>query len=143
MKGGLRYHPTVDEDHATALANLMTWKTAVVDVPFGGAKGGIDCDPRRCSRGELERLTRAFVDAIKEVIGPTLDIPAPDMNTDATVMAWIMDEYSKYHGFSPGVVTGKPVDLFGSAGPRGGDRPRRRDLRRGGAAGAGARRSTA
>jgi glutamate dehydrogenase (NAD(P)+) len=116
MKGGLRYHPSVDEDHSTALANLMTWKTAVVDVPFGGAKGGIDCDPSKLSRSELDRLTRAFVAHTKEVIGPTLDIPAPDMNTDAAVMGWIMDEYSKYYGFSPGVVTGKPLDLFGSPG---------------------------
>ncbi len=116
MKGGLRYHPSVDEDHATALANLMTWKTAVVDVPFGGAKGGIQCDPAKLSRGELDRLTRAFVTQTKEVIGPTLDIPAPDMNTDASVMGWIMDEYSKYYGFAPAVVTGKPLDLFGSPG---------------------------
>ncbi len=115
-KGGLRYHPSMDEDHAMALANLMTWKTAVVDVPFGGAKGGIDCDPSRLSRAELDRVTRAFVAQTKEVIGPTVDIPAPDVNTNADVMAWIMDEYSKYFGFSPGVVTGKPVDLFGSEG---------------------------
>ncbi len=116
MKGGLRYHPSVDEEHATALANLMTWKTAVVNVPFGGAKGGIQCDPAKLSLGELDRLTRAFVTQTKEVIGPTLDIPAPDMNTDASVMGWIMDEYSKYYGFSPAVVTGKPLDLFGSPG---------------------------
>jgi glutamate dehydrogenase (NAD(P)+) len=116
FKGGLRYHPSVDEDHSTALANLMTWKTAIVDVPFGGAKGGIDCDPSQMSPFELERVTRAFVEQTKEVIGPTLDIPAPDVNTHAGVMAWIMDEYSKYHGFSPAVVTGKPLHLFGSAG---------------------------
>ena len=116
MKGGLRYHPTVDEDHATALANLMTWKTAVVDVPYGGAKGGIDVDPDKLSRSELQSVTRAFVSQIKEIIGPTLDIPAPDMNTNATVMGWIMDEYSRYYGFSPAVVTGKPLELFGSAG---------------------------
>jgi len=116
MKGGLRYHPSVDEEHATALANLMTWKTAVVNVPFGGAKGGIQCDPAKLSVGELDRLTRAFVTQTKEVIGPTLDIPAPDMNTNAAVMGWIMDEYSKYYGFSPAVVTGKPLDLFGSPG---------------------------
>jgi len=115
-KGGLRFHPTMDEDHAAALANLMTWKTAVVDVPFGGAKGGINCDPAKLSRSELDRVTRAFVAGIKEVIGPQIDIPAPDVNTNADVMAWIMDEYSKYHGFSPGVVTGKPVHLFGSVG---------------------------
>ena len=116
MKGGLRYHPTVDESHATALASLMTWKTAVVNVPFGGAKGGINCDPEQLSVTELHRITRTFVSQIKEVIGPTLDIPAPDMNTNAQVMGWIMDEYSKFSGFSPGVVTGKPVHLFGSEG---------------------------
>ncbi len=116
LKGGLRYHPTVDEDEATALATLMTWKTAVVDVPFGGAKGGINCDPVTLSVRELDALTRQFVERIKDVIGPTLDIPAPDVNTDARVMGWIMDEYSKYAGFSPGVVTGKPLQLFGSPG---------------------------
>ena len=115
-KGGLRYHPTLDENHAAALANLMTWKTAIADVPFGGAKGGIDCDVAQLSKSELDRVTRAFVGQIKEVIGPNLDVPAPDVNTNAEVMAWIMDEYSKYEGFSPGVVTGKPVHLFGSAG---------------------------
>ncbi|MEA3278120.1 MAG: Glu/Leu/Phe/Val dehydrogenase dimerization domain-containing protein [Pseudomonadota bacterium] len=115
-KGGLRYHPTVDEDHATALANLMTWKTAIVDVPFGGGKGGINCDPANLSERELYDITCAFVERVKEVIGPTLDIPAPDVNTNAKVMGWIMDEYSKYHGFSPGVVTGKPLHLFGSQG---------------------------
>jgi glutamate dehydrogenase (NAD(P)+) len=116
MKGGLRFHPSMDEDHAAALANLMTWKTAVVDVPFGGAKGGINCDPAKLSRQELNDITRAFVGEIKEVIGPQLDIPAPDVNTNAEVMGWIMDEYSKYEGFSPAVVTGKPVHLFGSEG---------------------------
>ncbi len=116
MKGGLRYHPTVDEDHATALANLMTWKTAVVDIPFGGAKGGIDVDPTKLTNNELQSVTREFVSQIKEVIGPTLDIPAPDVNTNATIMGWIMDEYSKSYGFSPAVVTGKPLQLFGSPG---------------------------
>ena len=116
MKGGLRYHPSVDEDHATALANLMTWKNAVVDIPYGGAKGGIDCDPAKMSERELHEVTRQFVERIKEIIGPTLDIPAPDVNTNAKVMGWIMDEYSKFHGFSPGVVTGKPLHLFGSEG---------------------------
>ena len=116
MKGGLRFHPDMDEDHATALANLMTWKTAVVDVPFGGAKGGINCDPSQMSERELNVVTRKFVEQIKEVIGPTTDIPAPDVNTNAKVMGWIMDEYSKYAGFSPGVVTGKPLHLFGSEG---------------------------
>ena len=116
MKGGLRYHPSVDEEHATALANLMTWKTAVVDIPYGGAKGGINVDPARLSNAELQSITREFVSQIKEVIGPTQDIPAPDMNTNASTMGWIMDEYSKYYGFSPAVVTGKPLQLFGSPG---------------------------
>ena len=116
MKGGLRYHPTVDLDEALGLASLMTWKTAVANLPFGGAKGGITVDPATLSPHELERLTRKFVERIHDIIGPQTDIPAPDVNTNAQVMAWIMDEYSKYHGFSPAVVTGKPVDLFGSKG---------------------------
>ena len=116
MKGGLRYHPAMDEDHAAALANLMTWKTAVVDVPYGGAKGGINCDPSILSEADLHEITVRFVEQMKEVIGPTTDIPAPDVNTNAQVMGWIMHEYSKYEGFSPGVVTGKPLDLFGSEG---------------------------
>ena len=115
-KGGLRYHPTMNEDHASALANLMTWKTAIAGVPFGGAKGGVDCDPHSLTKTELNRITRTFVERTKEIIGPTLDIPAPDVNTNAEVMGWIMDEYSRDYGFSPGVVTGKPVDLFGSLG---------------------------
>ena len=116
MKGGLRFHPSMDEDHAAALANLMTWKTAIVDVPFGGAKGGINCDPLNMSERELNEVTRRFVEQTKEIIGPTIDIPAPDVNTNAKIMGWIMDEYSKYAGFSPGVVTGKPLHLFGSEG---------------------------
>ena len=116
MKGGLRYHPAMDEDHAAALANLMTWKTAVVGVPYGGAKGGINCDPSILSEADLHEITVRFVEQMKEVIGPTTDIPAPDVNTNAQVMGWIMHEYSKYEGFSPGVVTGKPLDLFGSQG---------------------------
>lgn len=116
MKGGLRYHPSMDEDHAASLASLMTWKTALVNVPYGGAKGGINCDPSKLSEKELFRITTTFVEAIKEIIGPTIDIPAPDVNTNAKIMGWIMDEYSKYYGFSPGVVTGKPLDLYGSLG---------------------------
>jgi glutamate dehydrogenase (NAD(P)+) len=116
MKGGLRFHPSMNEDHATALAGLMTWKTAVVDIPFGGAKGGIDCDPRTMSDKDLSLVTRLFVAQMKDIIGPTIDIPAPDMNTNAKVMSWIMDEYSKFEGFSPAVVTGKPLHLFGSEG---------------------------
>lgn len=115
-KGGLRYHPHVDLGEVNSLASLMTWKTAVIDVPFGGAKGGIQCDPSTLSLREQERLTRRFVDAIHEVIGPYTDIPAPDVNTNGQHMAWFFDQYSRLNGHSPGVVTGKPVDLFGSAG---------------------------
>lgn len=116
MKGGLRYHPGVDADEVQGLASLMTWKTAVVNLPYGGAKGGISVDPSTLSIKELERLTRKFVDQIHDVIGPTRDIPGPDMNTNPQVMAWLMDQYSKYHGHSPAVVTGKPVELYGSRG---------------------------
>ncbi|MEM6532439.1 MAG: Glu/Leu/Phe/Val dehydrogenase dimerization domain-containing protein [Myxococcota bacterium] len=116
MKGGLRYHPAVDPEEVQSLASLMTWKTAVVNIPYGGAKGGIAVDPRQFTSAERERFTRVFIDQIHELIGPTTDIPAPDVNTNAQVMAWIMDQYSKFHGFQPGVVTGKPVDLFGSLG---------------------------
>ena len=116
FKGGLRYHPSVDQDDVRALSSLMTWKTAVVNIPYGGAKGGIACDPGLLSQRELERLTRKFVYEIKEIIGPSLDIPAPDVNTSGQTMAWVMDEYSKYYGFSPAVVTGKPVEVFGSLG---------------------------
>jgi len=116
MKGGLRYHPTVDPDDVRALASLMTWKTAVVNIPYGGAKGGIACDPKQLSQPEMERLTRKFVQRISMEIGPQRDIPAPDVNTNAQVMAWIMDEYSRLHGYSPAVVTGKPLELHGSEG---------------------------
>ena len=116
FKGGLRFHPHVDPDEVKALASLMTWKTAVVDVPFGGAKGGVTVDPRTLSASELERLTRKFIDCIHDVVGPQIDIPAPDMNTTAQHMAWIYDQYSKVHGHSPAVVTGKPVELYGSLG---------------------------
>ena len=115
-KGGLRFHPHVDQDEARSLASLMTWKTAVVDIPFGGGKGGMNCDPSKLSRGELERLTRRFVQQVHDFIGPDKDIPAPDVGTDAQVMAWIMNEYTKFHGFQPACVTGKPVELHGSAG---------------------------
>ena len=116
MKGGLRYHPAVDLDEVRSLASLMTWKTAIVKLPYGGAKGGIACDPQQFSEPELNRLTRTFTDQIHDVIGPDRDIPAPDVNTNAQVMAWLMDQYSKYNGHSPAVVTGKPLDLYGSAG---------------------------
>jgi glutamate dehydrogenase (NAD(P)+) len=106
----------VDQDEARSLASLMTWKTAIVDLPFGGAKGGINCDPNRLSRGELERVTRKFIEKVHDMIGPDKDIPAPDMGTDAQVMAWIMNEYAKYKGFQPACVTGKPVEFHGSAG---------------------------
>jgi glutamate dehydrogenase (NAD(P)+) len=116
MKGGFRYHPQVDLDEVRSLAALMTLKTAVVDIPYGGAKGGIAVDVRTLSKRELERLTRKFIDQIHDVIGPDIDIPAPDMGTDAQVMAWIMNQYNKYHGFNPGVVTGKPVEYYGIPG---------------------------
>jgi glutamate dehydrogenase (NAD(P)+) len=116
MKGGLRYHPHVDLDEVRALASLMTWKTAVVNLPFGGAKGGIDCDPAEMTPEELERLTRKFIGRIHLLIGDNEDIPAPDVNTNPQVMAWIVDEYAKFHGFTPGVVTGKPVVIGGSLG---------------------------
>ena len=116
FKGGLRYHPLVDQDEARSLASLMTWKTALVDLPYGGAKGGINCDPNKLSRGEMERLTRKFIEKIHDMIGPVKDIPAPDMGTDAQVMAWIMNEYGKFEGFNPACVTGKPVEFHGSEG---------------------------
>ncbi len=94
----------------------MTWKTAVVNLPYGGAKGGIAVDPAKLSPRELERITRRFIDGIHDVIGPDIDIPAPDMGTNAEVMAWIMNQYQKYHGFSPACVTGKPVELYGMPG---------------------------
>eukprot|EP00249_Psilotum_nudum_P006020 c19400_g1_i1 orf=253-750(+) len=101
MKGGIRYHPEVDTDEVNALAQLMTWKTAVLNIPYGGAKGGIDCDPRDMSITELERLTRVFTQKIHDLIGINTDIPAPDMGTNSQTMAWILDEYSKFHGHSP------------------------------------------
>jgi glutamate dehydrogenase (NAD(P)+) len=116
MKGGLRYHSEVDLDEVRSLASLMTWKTAVVNIPYGGAKGGIAVDVSKISVRELERITRKFIDEIHEMIGPDTDIPAPDMGTDHRVMAWIMDQYNKYHGFNPGVVTGKPVEYYGIPG---------------------------
>jgi glutamate dehydrogenase (NAD(P)+) len=115
-KGGLRYHPRVDLDEVRSLASLMTWKTAVVDLPFGGAKGGISIDPHSLTTRELERLTRRFVDQIHELLGPDKDIPAPDLGTNSQVMAWIMSQYGRYHGFNPGVVTSKPVEYYGMPG---------------------------
>jgi glutamate dehydrogenase (NAD(P)+) len=116
MKGGLRYHPQVDLDEVRALAALMTWKTAVVDIPYGGAKGGVALAPAEYSTRELERITRRFVDAIHDLFGPDVDIPAPDMGTTADMMAWIMNHYGRYHGFAPACVTGKPVDYHGVPG---------------------------
>ncbi len=119
-KGGIRYHPEVCLDEVRALAMWMTWKCAVVGLPYGGAKGGVACNPTELSRAELERLTRRYTSEILMMIGPEKDIPAPDMNTDAQVMAWIMDTYSVNRGYSvPGVVTGKPVVLGGSLGREG------------------------
>ena len=116
-KGGIRYHPNVSLDEVKALASWMTWKTATVNIPFGGGKGGVICDPKELSQGELERMTRRFVAEILPIIGPDRDIPAPDVYTDAQTMAWVMDTYSTTVGHSAlGVVTGKPVSLGGSLG---------------------------
>jgi glutamate dehydrogenase (NAD(P)+) len=118
-KGGVRYHPDVTLDEVTALAMLMTWKCALMGLPYGGAKGGISCDATRMSRSELERMTRRYTSEIILVIGPDQDIPAPDMYTDERVMAWMMDTYSMQRGVTtPGVVTGKPLLLGGSLGRR-------------------------
>jgi len=115
-KGGIRYHPEVDLDEVRALAMLMTWKTAVVGIPYGGAKGGINCDARKLDDRELQMITRSFMDKIEKVLGPTRDIPAPDVGTNAQTMAWLMDEYGKLHGHTPAIVTGKPIALEGSQG---------------------------
>jgi len=116
-KGGIRYHPGVTLDEVKALAAWMTWKCAVVNIPYGGAKGGVICDPKTMSPGELERMTRRYASELSILIGPERDIPAPDVYTDAQVMAWIMDTYSMGVGYSaPGVVTGKPLDIGGSEG---------------------------
>jgi glutamate dehydrogenase (NAD(P)+) len=115
-KGGIRYHPSVDLDHVRALASLMTWKTALANVPFGGAKGGIACDPAKLSAREIQALTRSYVSKIDLALGPYRDVPAPDLNTNAQVMAWVMDEYGKKHGYTPAIVTGKPVEFGGSKG---------------------------
>lgn len=116
-KGGIRYHPDLTLDDLKALAMEMTWKCSLVDIPFGGAKGGVVCDPKKLSRGELERITRRYTYAIQPIIGPDIDIPAPDVNTNEQTMAWIMDTYSMNKGFcSPGIVTGKPLNIGGSLG---------------------------
>lgn len=116
FKGGIRYSPNVDQAEVRALAEVMTWKTALADIPFGGAKGGVNCDPLRLSQGELERTTRKFIAQIRHVLGPMRDIPAPDMGTNPQVMAWILDEFSSRQGYSPACVTGKPLELGGSVG---------------------------
>ena len=116
FKGGIRYHQEVDLDEVRALAAHMTYKTAVVDIPYGGGKGGITIDPRDYSERELEQLSRRFFRRISPIIGVNKAIPAPDVNTNAQIMAWFMDEYSQNHGYSPGIVTGKPIDLGGSLG---------------------------
>ena len=116
-KGGIRYHPKVDLDEVRALAGWMTWKCAVVNIPFGGAKGGITCDPSKMSQREIERMTRRYIWEISPIIGPDSDIPAPDVNTNPQVMAWIVDTYSVFRGYTcPSVVTGKPVEIGGSLG---------------------------
>ena len=116
MKGGLRYHPAVDLEEVRGLAALMTWKTAVVNLPYGGAKGGIAVDPRPLSKEQREKITRAFVDQIHDIFGPDTDIPAPDMGTTSQEMAWIRNQWEKYHGFNPAVITGKPVEHYGAEG---------------------------
>lgn len=120
FKGGIRYHPNVNLDEVKALAAFMTWKCAVIDVPFGGAKGGIECDIKKLSKGELERLTRRYTVSIIDNIGPYKDIPAPDLYTDSQTMAWILDTYSEFKGqMEPAIVTGKPLSVGGSEGREG------------------------
>jgi glutamate dehydrogenase (NAD(P)+) len=116
FKGGLRYHPELDGDHARGLAALMTWKTSLADVPMGGGKGGINCDPRKLKESELEQLTKQFTQRMGDIIGPQIDILAPDVGTGPREMAWIYDAYARFHGDQPAVVTGKPIELGGSAG---------------------------
>jgi glutamate dehydrogenase (NAD(P)+) len=116
FKGGLRYDLEVDIDEVRALASLMTWKTAVAGVPFGGAKGGVNCPAGDLDQADLQRIARSFMDKIEKVLGPTRDIPAPDINTNAQTMAWFMDEYGKLHGHTPAICTGKPIALEGSYG---------------------------
>ncbi|MGI8727942.1 MAG: Glu/Leu/Phe/Val family dehydrogenase [Solirubrobacterales bacterium] len=115
-KGGIRFHPEVDDDEVRALASMMTWKTAIADVPFGGAKGGVNCAADELEPAEVEKIARSFMGKIYKVLGPTRDIPAPDVNTNAQVMAWMMDEYGKLNGHTPACVTGKPIELEGSLG---------------------------
>ncbi len=115
-KGGIRYHPNADLDEVRALASLMTWKTALANIPFGGAKGGVVCDPLQLSSAELNRLTRRYTQNISHILGPNRDIPATDLGTDGQTMAWMMDAYGQLYGYTPSIVTGKPVELGGSYG---------------------------
>jgi glutamate dehydrogenase (NAD(P)+) len=115
-KGGVRYHPLADQEEVRALASLMTRKNALASLPFGGAKGGVQCDPRKLSENELNRLTRRYTINIEHLLAPNRDIPAPDLGTNAQTMAWMMDAYGMLHGHSPAIVTGKPVELGGSLG---------------------------
>tara|TARA_Y100000590_G_scaffold330462_1_gene375408 strand:- start:650 stop:1888 length:1239 start_codon:yes stop_codon:yes gene_type:complete len=115
-KGGVRYHPDADLEEVRALSSLMTWKTALVNIPYGGAKGGVQVDPRKLSQDELNRLTRRYTQSIEHIIAPNRDIPAPDLGTSAQTMAWMMDAYGQIQGHSPAIVTGKPVELGGSLG---------------------------
>ena len=115
-KGGIRFHPDATRDDVMALSSLMTWKNALADVPFGGAKGGVQCDPTKMSSRELNSLTRRFTQNIEHVLGPNRDIPAPDMGTNSQIMAWMMDAYGQINGHTPSIVTGKPIELGGSYG---------------------------
>jgi glutamate dehydrogenase (NAD(P)+) len=115
-KGGIRFHPEVDIDEVRALASMMTWKTAIAGVPFGGAKGGVNAPADTMDRADVQKIARSFMDKIEKILGPTRDIAAPDVNTNAQVMAWMMDEYGKLHGHTPAIVTGKPISLEGSYG---------------------------
>lgn len=116
FKGGLRFHPTVSLDEVRCFAMLMTWKTALMNIPFGGGKGGVQVEPKLLSEAELERLSRAFIRAIADAIGPNVDVPAPDVNTNPQIMGWMADEYSRRYGPNPAVITGKPISLGGSLG---------------------------
>ncbi|WP_281193685.1 Glu/Leu/Phe/Val dehydrogenase [Halorubrum sp. F4] len=117
FKGGVRYHPTVSQREVEALAGWMTWKAALVDLPYGGAKGGVICEPKDLTERDLERLTRRYTEGIRRMIGPDVDVPAPDMNTNPQTMAWMMDTYSMYEGYTvPKVVTGKPLEIGGTPG---------------------------
>ena len=115
-KGGIRFHPEVNIDEVRALASLMTWKTAVAGVPFGGAKGGVNCPADQLDPADVQKIARSFMDKVEKILGPTRDIAAPDVNTNAQVMAWMMDEYGKLHGHTPAICTGKPIALEGSYG---------------------------